>query len=216
LTNSFNFQENIMSEIDFSSTETKASYGIGLQMGQQLAGVFEGVSLQAAISGITTAFNQEAPTLNSEEVNAAFSEMQERLQTEDAANASQFSAEGEAFLVENAKREGVIVTESGLQYEIITEGTGEIPTAGSTVRTHYAGTLIDGTEFDSSYKRGEPAEFPVSGVIGGWTEALQLMPIGSKWKLCIPHELAYGAQGAGGAIGPYQALTFDIELIDIV
>jgi len=205
-----------MSEINYSSTEAKASYGIGLQMGQQLAGVFEGVSLEAAIAGINTAFNQEAPALESDEINAAFTEMQQRIQTEEASKAGEYSAEGEAFLAENAKRDGVTVTESGLQYEIITEGTGEKPTAACTVRTHYAGTLIDGTEFDSSYKRGEPAEFPVGGVIGGWTEALQMMPVGSKWKLFIPHDLAYGAQGAGGSIGPYQALTFDIELIDIV
>ena len=99
---------------------------------------------------------------------------------------------------------------------MITEGSGEVPTADSTVKTHYAGTLVNGQEFDSSYKRGEPAEFPVGGVIAGWTEALQKMPVGSKWKLYVPYNLAYGERGAGGAIGPYQALVFEIELLDIV
>jgi FKBP-type peptidyl-prolyl cis-trans isomerase FklB len=125
-------------------------------------------------------------------------------------------AEGKAFLEKNAQREEITVTESGLQYEIITEGTGNIPTANNTVKTHYHGTLIDGTVFDSSYERGQPAEFPVNGVIKGWVEALQLMPVGSKWKLYIPYNLAYGERGAGKVIGPYETLIFDIELIEIV
>ena len=108
------------------------------------------------------------------------------------------------------------VTTTGLQYEVIESGDGEVPGASSTVRTHYCGTLIDGTEFDSSYKRNEPTEFPVNGVIAGWTEALQLMTVGSKWRLYVPYNLAYGEQGAGGSIGPYQTLIFDIELLAIV
>ncbi|MBL4864900.1 MAG: FKBP-type peptidyl-prolyl cis-trans isomerase, partial [Pseudomonadales bacterium] len=122
----------------------------------------------------------------------------------------------EKFLIENAGRSEVTVTPSGLQYEILTAGDGEKPTISSTVRTHYHGTLIDGKVFDSSYDRGEPAEFPVNGVIGGWTEALLMMGIGSKWRLYVPHELAYGERGAGGDIGPYQALIFDVELLAIV
>ena len=110
------------------------------------------------------------------------------------------AAEGEAFLAENAKKEGVVVTESGLQYEVLTEGTGEKPSASSTVRTHYHGTLINGEVFDSSVERDQPAEFPVGGVIAGWTEALQLMNVGSKWKLYIPYHLAYGERGAGGGL----------------
>jgi len=126
------------------------------------------------------------------------------------------SAEGAAFLKENATKEGVVTLESGLQYKIIKQGTGAIPTAADKVKTHYTGTLINGKKFDSSVDRGEPATFGVTQVIKGWTEALQLMPEGSKWELYIPHTLAYGAQGAGGSIPPYSALIFEIELIEIV
>jgi len=151
-----------------------------------------------------------------DDINAAFQVIQAKVQAEQDAQAKEASAEGEAFLAENAKRDEVHTTDSGLQYEVITDGEGEIPTAASTVRTHYRGTLIDGTEFDSSYSRNEPTEFPVNGVIPGWTEALQLMTVGSKWKLYIPYNLAYGERGAGGAIGPYQALVFEIELLAVV
>lgn len=126
------------------------------------------------------------------------------------------AAKGEAFLAENAKREEVIVTESGLQYEVVTMGEGEKPTAESTVKVHYHGTLIDGTVFDSSVQRGEPIEFPLNGVIKGWTEGLQLMPVGSKFILYIPYQLAYGERGAGELIGPCEALIFEVELLDIV
>ena len=126
------------------------------------------------------------------------------------------AAEGEAFLAENAKREGVVVTESGLQYEVITMGNGPKPTAESTVKVHYHGTLIDGTVFDSSVEREEPIEFPLSNVIKGWTEGVQLMPVGSKFKFYIPYQLAYGERGAGELIGPCQALIFEVELLDIV
>jgi FKBP-type peptidyl-prolyl cis-trans isomerase FklB len=122
---------------------------------------------------------------------------------------------GIAFLVENKAKEGVITTESGLQYEVMTEGSGEKPALEDKVTTHYHGTLIDGTVFDSSVDRGEPVSFPVNGVIPGWTEALQLMAVGSKYKLYIPSELGYGERGAGGAIGPNQALIFEVELISI-
>ena len=126
------------------------------------------------------------------------------------------AAKGEAFLAENAKREGVFVTESGLQYEVVTMGEGEKPTAENTVKVHYHGTLIDGTVFDSSVQRGEPIEFPLNGVIKGWTEGLQLMPVGSKFILYIPYQLAYGERGAGELIGPCEALIFEVELLDIV
>ena len=126
------------------------------------------------------------------------------------------AAEGEKFLEENAKRDEVNVTDSGLQYEVIASGEGESPTASSKVRVHYHGTLVDGSVFDSSVQRGEPIEFDVGGVIPGWTEALQQMKPGDKWKLYIPNELAYGANGAGNVIGPYQALMFEVELLAIV
>ena len=121
-----------------------------------------------------------------------------------------------AFLAKNKEKAGVTVTSSGLQYEVIKMGTGPKPTANNTVKVHYVGTLIDGTEFDSSVKRNEPAQFPVSGVIAGWTEALQLMPVGSKFKLCLPESIAYGAAGAGEVIKPYSTLIFEVELLEIV
>ncbi|MEJ1353185.1 MAG: FKBP-type peptidyl-prolyl cis-trans isomerase [Candidatus Sedimenticola sp. (ex Thyasira tokunagai)] len=205
-----------MSDNQFSTAEEQASYGIGMQMGEQITNAFPGVSTVAALAGLEDAINGKAPRINPDDINAAFQVIQERLGAEEAANAEKFAAEGIAFLEKNATRDEVTVTESGLQYEVITEGDGEKPDAGSTVRTHYRGTLMDGSEFDSSYSRNEPAEFSVTGVIAGWTEALQLMNVGSKWKLFIPHNLAYGERGAGGAIGPYQALIFEIELLAIV
>jgi FKBP-type peptidyl-prolyl cis-trans isomerase FklB len=122
---------------------------------------------------------------------------------------------GADFLAENAKKEGVVTLPNGLQYQVMTEGKGEKPKLTDTVKTHYHGTLIDGTVFDSSVQRGEPISFPVNGVIKGWTEALQLMPVGSKWKLFVPYDLAYGERGAGGAIGPYETLIFEVELLAI-
>ncbi len=205
-----------MSDLELTSPASKASYGVGMQMGQQLANVFNGVSLEAAIAGITDAFSGKAPRIPGAEINEAFQVIQQQIEADRKEQAKQFAGEGEAFLAENAKREGVVVLDSGLQYEVVTEGTGDTPTAQSVVSTHYRGTLINGQQFDSSYDRGQPAEFPVGGVIAGWTEALQRMKVGAKWKLYIPYHLAYGEAGAGGDIGPYQALIFDIELLDIV
>ena len=204
-----------MADNEFNSVEEQASYGIGMQMGQQLAQAFPGVSVDAGLAGIHDGLQGKQPQVEPEKINAAFQVVQERLQTEAARHEEQHAGEGVAFLEKNAIRDGVTVTETGLQYEVITMGDGAKPSATDTVSTHYRGTLIDGTEFDSSYSRNAPTEFPVNGVIAGWTEALQLMPVGSKWKLFIPHQLAYGAQGAGGAIGPYQALVFELELLAI-
>jgi FKBP-type peptidyl-prolyl cis-trans isomerase len=139
----------------------------------------------------------------------------ERMQAEQKAAADKNLADGEAFLKENATKEGVVTTESGLQYKIVTAGDGPKPGAGDVVKVHYRGTLLDGTEFDSSYKRGEPVTFPVGGVIPGWVEALQLMPVGSKWELYIPSGLAYGPGGAGNQIGPNSTLKFEVELLSI-
>ena len=201
----------------FESLEQKASYGIGRQMGDQLATApFAGFDADAALAGFSDALAGKGLSVPADQINAAFREIQERMQQEKAQQAKQMAAEGEAYLADNAKRAGVFVTESGLQYEVITEGSGAKPTRADTVRTHYHGTLIDGTVFDSSVQRGQPAEFPVGGVIAGWTEALQLMPVGSKYRLHIPYQLAYGERGAGGAIGPYSALVFDVELLDIL
>ncbi len=205
-----------MADIDLSTTELKGSYGVGMQMGQQLKEAFNGVSLAAAIAGIKDGFNGQQPRIEGKEINAAFQKIQTAMAEGNKANATKYAQDGEAFLTNNAKREGVTVTDSGLQYEVLQIGYGEKPNVSSTVRTHYKGTLINGDEFDSSYSRGEPTEFPVNGVIPGWTEALQLMTVGSKWKLFIPYQLAYGERGAGDKIGPYQALVFEIELLAIL
>ncbi|GAB3110511.1 FKBP-type peptidyl-prolyl cis-trans isomerase [Aestuariicella hydrocarbonica] len=201
----------------FESLEQRASYGVGRQLGDQVANApFEGFDTEAALAGFTDALQGADFKVQPEQINEAFREIQARLQAAEAEKSKTMSAEGQAFLDENAKKEGVTVTESGLQYEVLVAGEGDKPTASSTVRTHYHGTLIDGTVFDSSVDRGQPAEFPVNGVIAGWTEALQMMPVGSKWRLTVPYSLAYGERGAGGAIGPYATLVFEVELLDIV
>ena len=200
----------------YSTVEQKVSYGIGRQLGEQLlANPFEGMDIESVNQGLKDAFNKAEFAVARADLDAAFKEISARIQAERDAKAKALAVEGSAFLEKNAANEGVTVLASGLQYQILTEGTGEKPTRSSTVRTHYHGTLIDGTVFDSSVARGEPAEFPVGGVIAGWTEALQLMPVGSKWRLFIPHNLAYGERGAGGSIAPYSALIFDVELLAI-
>ncbi|MYM62152.1 FKBP-type peptidyl-prolyl cis-trans isomerase [Pseudomaricurvus sp. HS19] len=201
----------------FDNQEKKASYGIGRQMGDQLATApFQGFDHDAAMAGFADGLKAAGLQVPAEEINEAFREIQARLKEQEEKRAEEMSAEGQAFLADNAKKDGVTVTASGLQYEILVEGSGDKPTASSTVRTHYHGTLIDGTVFDSSVQRGQPAEFPVNGVIAGWTEALQMMPVGSKWKLTIPYNLAYGERGAGGSIAPYATLVFEVELLDIL
>jgi len=201
----------------FITTEQHASYGIGRQMGDQLKNKpFSTFDSDAALAGFVDGMNDNELQVSGEAINAAFKVIQEQIQKEKDAEAEQKGAEGKTFLEENAKRDDVTVTDSGLQYEVLSAGDGELPTAQSTVRTHYHGTLIDGTVFDSSYDRGQPAEFPVGGVIAGWTEALQMMPVGSKWRLYVPYDLAYGENGAGGQIGPYATLIFDVELLAIV
>lgn len=208
-----------MSEQVFETTEQRASYGIGRQMGDQLAqGSFEGVDVEAVITGLRDSYTGEGLRVPAEQIQAAFSEITQRMREAQEAQAREAAAKGEAFLADNAKREGVVTLESGLQYEIITAGEegGDHPTASSKVRTHYHGTFIDGKVFDSSYERNQPAEFPVGGVIAGWTEALQLMTKGAKWRLYVPYQLAYGAQGSPGGIPPYSTLVFDVELLDIL
>ncbi|MFN3709299.1 MAG: FKBP-type peptidyl-prolyl cis-trans isomerase [Alishewanella aestuarii] len=201
----------------FTTLEQHASYGIGLQMGQQLADrPFDGLDITAVAAGLAAAYNEQAPEVSDEQIRAAFTVISQRMQAEEQEKAQALAEAGEMFLVENAKRPEVTVTASGLQYEVLVAAEGDKPTAASTVRTHYHGTLIDGTVFDSSYQRGEPAEFPVSGVIAGWTEALQLMAVGSKLRLYIPHNLAYGERGAGNAIAPFSTLVFDVELLAIL
>lgn len=201
----------------FSSIETQASYGIGLQMGEQLrANPFEGLDVEAVQEGLADAYNNQPAQVDNDTLRVAFNEIHEMMQAAKSAEFADVIAQGEAYLAENAKREEIVVTESGLQYEVHTQGDGEVPTLNSTVRVHYHGTLLNGSVFDSSYDRGQPAEFPVNGVIKGWTEALQFMKVGTKLKLHVPAELAYGEQGAGGAISPHSTLIFDVELLDII
>ena len=191
----------------------KISYGLGLSIGQQFksSGVTELVYADLA-EGIQDMLEGNKPKVSFQEaqmaVNKFFAELEEKASI--AAKAA-----GEAFLAENAKRPGVKVTPSGLQYEVLEATLGQKPKATDTVRVHYEGTLPDGTVFDSSYKRGEPISFPLNGVIAGWTEGLQLMSIGSKYKLFIPYHLGYGERGAGATIPPYSALVFTVELLGI-
>ena len=201
----------------FSTIEEQASYGVGRQLGEQLAAnSFEGIDISAVQLGLSDAFEGKESVVAMQDMQIAFTEISQRIQKVQEAAAAAASEVGDKFLADNGAREGVVTLESGLQYEIITEGNGDKPNADSTVRTHYHGTFIYGDVFDSSVARGEPAEFPVNGVIAGWTEALQLMPVGSKWKLCVPQHLAYGERGAGAAIPPYSTLVFEVELLEII
>ena len=201
----------------FSTIEQQASYGIGRQLGEQLAAnSFEGIDIPAVQAGLADAFADVDSVVSMQDMQVAFTEISQRIQKAQEEAAAAASAEGENFLAENAKRDGVVVTDSGLQYEVLVQGEGEKPTYESTVRTHYHGSFINGDVFDSSVARGQPAEFPVSGVIAGWTEALQLMPVGTKLKLFVPHHLAYGERGAGASIPPYSTLVFEVELLDII
>ena len=192
----------------------KVSYALGLSLGNNLLG--SGVTaLDSArlAKGIQDVLDQKQPEISFEEAQAVINDFFQGLQAKMTEKAQ---AEGIAFLAENAKRAEVVTTASGLQYEILTAAEGAIPTASDSVKVHYHGMLVDGNVFDSSVNRGEPATFGVTQVISGWVEALQLMPVGSKWKLFIPSELAYGAQGAGQSIAPHSTLIFEVELLAIV
>ena len=205
-----------MSELNLSTDEARVSYGIGRQLGGQLRdNPPPGVSLDAVLVGLADAFAGLESRVSEAELSASFKVIREVMQAEAKLKAEAAAAAGLEFLAENAKRDGVTVLASGLQYEVLTAGEGAKPSREDSVRTHYHGTLIDGSVFDSSYERGQPAEFPVGGVIAGWTEALQLMGTGSKWRLYVPSELAYGAQGVG-SIPPHSVLVFDVELLDIL
>jgi len=201
----------------FTTVDQQASYGIGRQMGDQLVNdPFKALDIEAVVQGLSDCLSGKPSAVPESDVKAAFQEITTRISASEEERSKELSGAGTKHLEENAKRAEITVTESGLQYEVLVAGDGEKPLASSTVSTHYHGTLLDGTVFDSSYDRGQPAEFPVNGVIAGWTEALQMMPVGSKWRLHVPYNLAYGEQGAGGAIGPYATLIFDVELLAIV
>ena len=192
----------------------KVSYSLGLSIASNLisSGVTT-INAEAFIDGLNVVFSGKMPEIMPDEANNILQDYFDKLQQ---AKGKEAKAEGEKLLAENKKKEGVVALPSGLQYKILTAGNGPKPKASDTVKCHYEGRLINGTVFDSSIRRNEPAEFPVSGVIDGWVEALQLMPVGSKWQLYIPSELAYGTHGAGQSIGPNQTLIFDVELLAII
>lgn len=192
----------------------KVSYALGLSLGSNLqSSGISGINVEKLAKGIKDVLEQNKTEISFEEAQSVINEYFEKLQSSVGEQALE---EGKAFLAENGKREGIVTLPSGLQYEIVTKGNGAVPKASDKVKVHYHGTLISGQVFDSSVRRGEPATFGVTQVIQGWIEALQLMPVGSKWKLFIPSNLAYGKQGAGQSIGPNTALIFEVELLDIV
>jgi FKBP-type peptidyl-prolyl cis-trans isomerase FklB len=197
----------------------KISYSIGVNIGKNMK--TQGIDLDQGLltQGIKDGLNSSKTAMSDKDMEASMTAFQQeimgKMQAKQKVDGEKNAKEGEAFLAANKKKEGVVTLSSGLQYKILKSGDGPKPTKDQTVKCHYRGTLIDGTEFDSSYKRGEPTEFPVGQVIKGWTEALQLMPVGSKWQLFIPSDLAYGPNGAGQMIGPNATLIFDIELISI-
>lgn len=196
------------------SKRDEASYGVGMSIGQSLENQnLEDINLDEFVQGMKDVFAKATPRFSPEEANH---KIQDYLNEVNESKFEKYRTEGENWLAENAKRDGVTTLPSGLQYEVVQEGTGDKPSAESQVTVHYHGTLTSGEVFDSSISRGTPATFGVNQVIAGWTEALQLMPQGSKWKLFIPQDLAYGATPhPGGPIKPYMALIFDVELISI-
>jgi FKBP-type peptidyl-prolyl cis-trans isomerase FklB len=206
-------------KVELKTQKDKASYAIGLDMGNSLKKNEIDVNPDILFRGIKDAMSGGKPLLTEQEIKDVITALQKDLQAKQQEKmrvlAEKNKKEGESFLAENKKKDGIITLASGLQYKIIKNGGGKMPKATDSVTVNYRGTLIDGTEFDSSIKRGQPATFQVSGVIPGWTEALQLMREGSKWQLFIPSNLAYGERGAGGSIGPNAVLIFEVELISI-
>jgi len=204
-----------------TTAKQKASYALGMKIGGDLRrqGVNEAIDSALTARGLRDALAGNKAAMTEDEEKAALTQLQTQIRGKQEAKAHEAGAanrkEGEAFLAANKTKEGVVTLPSGLQYKILKEGTGPKPTASDIVNCNYRGTLINGKEFDSSYKTGKPVSFPVGGVIKGWTEALQLMPVGSKWQLFIPAGLAYGDRGAGNDIGPGETLIFEVELVSI-
>jgi len=208
-------------DVKLETEKEKLSYAIGLNIGTNMHRDSVGVDPVVLLAGINDALTGDSSRrrMTDEEAQQAIMAFQQEMMARKSANAQLEGSEnlkkGQAFLEENKKKEGVITLPSGLQYQVITEGKGRSPRENQTVTTNYRGMLINGEEFDSSYKRGEPMEFPLNRMISGWTEALQLMKVGSKWKLFVPPDLAYGEQGYGDVIGPNETLIFEIELLAI-
>ncbi len=192
--------------------ESKLSYSLGMMIGERVLPQYGELDYDLVMQGMKDQNSGAETAITMEEAQMALQAQQQEVA---AAAAVVAEEKGQGFLADNKAKEGVMVTDSGLQYEVISEGTGPKPTADDTVSVHYVGTLMDGTEFDSSIARGEPASFPLKGVIPGWTEGLQLMNVGSKYRFVIPSDLAYGERGAGQAIGPGETLVFEVELLEI-
>ncbi len=206
----------VMADAALKSKEQQIGYTIGTQMGRQLAVSKGDIDLDALKLGIQDVFSGAKLKLSSDEMRQAITTYQENMKKAQMAQIQKIKAEGIAYLEANKKKKGVVTLASGLQYKVLKSGTGNVfPKATDTVLTHYHGTLIDGTVFDSSVQRGKPVSFPVNRVIAGWTEALQKMKVGDKWQLFIPSELAYGDRGTPPKIAPGAALVFDVELLEI-
>jgi len=205
--------------VALTTQQDKISYAIGMNMAKTLQRQSVDVEPDIVAKGLKDVLAGNKPLLSDDEAMTTLTTLQNDMRARQQEKAQQLGLankkEGEDFLAANKGKEGVVALPSGLQYKILKEGSGPKPSASDSVVCNYRGTLINGTEFDSSYKRGEPATFPVSGVIKGWTEALQLMPVGSKWQLFIPSDLAYGQRGAGSDIGPNATLIFEVELLSI-
>ncbi|TXK52190.1 FKBP-type peptidyl-prolyl cis-trans isomerase [Pontibacter qinzhouensis] len=201
--------------MELKNVKDKISYIIGRDMATNLTKQGIEIEADAFVVGLKEVLSGKPSSLSQSEVQQAMMALQQEMSQKQGAQGGENQKAGEAFLAENKNKEGVKTLPSGLQYQVLKEGNGKSPAASDKVTTHYHGTLIDGTVFDSSYERGQPATFPVNGVIAGWTEALQLMQEGAKWRLFIPSELAYGSQGAGDVIGANATLVFDVELLSV-
>ncbi|WP_455207992.1 FKBP-type peptidyl-prolyl cis-trans isomerase [Kaarinaea lacus] len=200
---------------EYKTNKQKYSYAIGFQIGNNLKREGAEVDVDAIAQGIKDVLSDAKLSVSMEDMQAAVLELQKQQQADRQARGDKAKKEGEEFLAKNKKEKGVVELPSGIQYKVIQEGKGEKPQATDTIVAHYKGTLIGGKEFDSSYKRGQPATFAVNQVIPGWQEILPMMPTGSKWQVFIPSEKAYGARGAGADIGPNETLIFEVELLEI-
>ncbi len=216
---SFGEAKKVAQQIALKTQKEKLSYSIGMDIGTGMKKQEVDIDMKLFMKGLTDGLSGDKPLLTPEEIKAVFEVYQQEMSAKRAEKfaklAVQNKKDGEAFLAANGTKEGIVTLSSGLQYKVVTEGNGPKPAADDTVTVHYRGTLIDGTEFDSSYKRNQPAKFMVTQVIPGWTEALQLMKAGSKWQLFIPANLAYGENGAGQTIEPNMTLVFEVELLAI-
>ncbi len=205
-------KESAKTEVDLTTDEDRFSYGLGMIIGERVLKQYGDVDYDLMLAGIKAQHKDQETPITIEAAGEALNAHMEKMFTKESEGNK---AKGQDYLKANSEKEGVQVTASGLQYSVITAGDGDKPKATDEVTVHYRGTLIDGTEFDSSYSRGSPASFALNQVIPGWTEGVQLMNVGSKFHFVIPYELGYGERGAGGSIGPFETLIFEVELLDI-